>query len=125
MKNVTRNELTSAIELLNGAVEVFGKQPRTGLHNNSGICWYVSNMLSYSNANLSINNDRKYRRLICIILNIKSIKITRAFMFGGNKPQEFVYRDCPNKKYERRDFCINRLKELKEQLKKMNTNKEK
>ena len=121
MKNITKNELIQAIELLNGEVEVFGQQPDGELYNNNGICLYVTNILDDNNSYA----DRKYRRLICIILNIKSIKITRAFMFGDNKPQEFVYRDCPNKKYERRDFCINRLKELKAQLNKMNTNKEK
>jgi len=119
VKNITKNELIEAIELLDGAIDAFSQQPYTGLYNKSGICWYVTNTLSHGRTHsFSTSVVRKYRRLICIILNIESIRETNDFMFGGGKTQRTIYKDCPNKKYERRDFCINRLKELETQLNK-------
>jgi len=114
VKNITKNELIEAIELLDGAIDAFSQQPYTGLYNGSGICWYVTNILGHNKAYV----DRKYRRLICIILNIKSIRKTNDFMFSRGHTQKYVYKYCPDRKYERRDFCINRLKELETQLNK-------
>ena len=118
MKNITKKELKKAIELLDGAIKAFSQPPNSELHNHQGICWYVAGILGDDKAyKYPINTDRKYIRLICIILNVKSIRETKEFIFGGGTTQMSVYEDLPNLKYERRNFCIKRKAELELQLK--------
>jgi len=118
MKNITKKELEKAIELLDGAVKAFSQPPNTGSYNSSGLCWYVANMLDDNNPfKYSTSADREYRRLICIILNIKSIRETKDYMFAGGITQIGIYGHFPDLKYERRNFCIKRKTELGLQLK--------